>query len=335
MKRAIIVVLSVLILAAWSVAQAPAASGQQPAAQKPAPPSNSAPAQAQPGQAGQMPAPAQPAQPQLGKPQPQPKSQDEYQAFTAVFAKNDPAAIEAGANDFATKFPDSNMKILLYMKAMGLYQETNNAEKCVEMGRKTLALDPKTPEALVTVATVLSERTRETDLDRDERLAEATKDANSAIELVDSLMVPPNTPPERVEGVKKGLISMAYSALGTIDMTKKNFPSAEQYLKKSIDAGGTGSDPVTYLRLAVVQDQLKKYTDALAAANKAVELSPPDSQVGNLSKQERDRLLKVTGAPVAAPAPGATAPPGTAAPKPQTPGQQVPPSGPQTKPPGK
>ncbi len=328
MKPVIIVLLTVLILTALTGAQAPAGAGQQPApAQKPAAPPSAAPGQL-PGQAqpGQLPGQAQPAQPPLGKPQPQPKSQEEYQAFAAAFGKTDGAAAEASANEFATKFPNSDVRLLLYLKAMGLYQEANNAEKCVEMGRKVLALDPKTPEALVTVATVLSERTRDTDLDRDERLAEAGKDANSAIELVDSLMVPPNAPADRVEAAKKGLVSMAYSALGTIEMTKKNFPAAEQNLKKSVDTGGASSDPVTYLRLAVVLDQQKKYAEALNAANKAVELSPPDSQVGNLSKQERDQLMKR----LAAPAPGAATPPGPAAPpKPPTP------PAPQTKPPGK
>ncbi len=337
MKRVIIVVVTVLILAAWGVAQAPA--GQQPTApaQKP-----SAPSQAQPGQA---PAQPQPAQPVVGgKPQPQPKSPEEFKAFTEVNAKAANAAeMETATNDFTTKYPQSELKSLLYLQCMRSYQNADNAEKTVEMGRKVLQLDATNPEALVTVATVLGERTRDTDLDRDERLNEAAKDANLALEAVDTgMMIPPNTPPERIAMVKQVLKSMAYGALGTIEMSKKNYAAAEQNLKKSVELNTVQPDPVVFLRLAVVLDQQgsalaqqksptaqAKYQEALDAANKAVQYSPPDSQVGNLAKQERDRLAKLAGAP-ATPAPGATTPPGaTPPPKPQ-----VPPAAP-TKPPGR
>ncbi len=349
MKRVIIVFVTVLVVAALAVAQAPA--GQQPTtpAQKPgAPPAQAQPGQAQPGQ-------SQAAQPVTGgKPQPQPKSPEEYKAFTEANGKAANAAeMEAAANDFATKFPQSELRSLLYLQAMRSYQQSDNAEKTVEMGRKVLQFDATNPEALVTVATVLGERTRDTDLDRDERLNEATKDANLALQSVETgLTIPPNTPPERIEMVKKVLRSMAYGALGTIEMTKKNYPAAEQNLKKSSELNTVQPDPVTYLRLAVVLDQeanalaqqkkspeaQAKYQEALDAANKAVQYSPADSQVANLSKQERDRLAKLTGAPAATPAPGAAAAPGaTPAPAAATPQPkpQTPPPGPQTKPPGR
>src|SRR6266571_2902471 len=259
-------------------------------------------------QTGQQPGTAsQPAQPQ-GKRQPQAKSQPEYTAYQQADALTDPVALEAAANDFAAKYPDSELRAALYQKTMLLYQNANNAERTIESGRKVLQLDADNPVVLVTVASVISERTHETDLDRDERLNEAAKDAQKAIQSMDTgLMIPPGTPPERVQAAKSMLLSMAYAALGNVDMNRNNYPSAEVNLRKAADLSQGQPDAVIYLRLAVVLDHEKKYPEALTVANKAVEAAPAGSPAANLARQERDRLIKLTGGTVP-PAPAAATP---------------------------
>lgn len=99
------------------------AAQQQPAA---------APQSQPPAQAGA----AQPAAPQ-GKRPPQAKTQPEFDAYKAVMAtNNDPAAMEKGIADFATKFPDSELTPLLYRAVMHGYQSANNADKMLEMEGK-------------------------------------------------------------------------------------------------------------------------------------------------------------------------------------------------------
>ncbi len=117
MKRAFILTFALLAVAGILAAQ----TTQKPAAPAPAP---SAPAQAAPGQA----APA-PAAPLGGRPQPQAQSQEEFQAYQAAAAKTTPADAESAANTFATQFPNSELRILLYLRAMREYQNANNAEK--------------------------------------------------------------------------------------------------------------------------------------------------------------------------------------------------------------
>ncbi len=258
-------------------------------------------------------APAAPTPAPGTKAPPQAKSQDEFKAFQAAAAKTTAADSEAAANDFAAKFPDSDLRALLYRKAMYDYQNTNNAEKAIEMGRKMLALDPNNPEALVMVATFLAEKTRDTDLDRDERLAEATKDAQLALQTVDNdLMLPPNMPPEQITAVKSQMKGMAYGALGTIGIAKKDWPGAETNLRQATQLYPT--DPLSWLRLAYALDQEKKYAEAMAPANNCIQNSADQPQVNNLCKTERDRLIKLT-----APAPAAPAAAPATAPKPTTP----------------
>ncbi len=69
---------------------------------------------------------------------------------------------------------------------MHAYQSANKADQMMEMGRKVLKLDPDDPEASVGVAQVLAERTRDTDLDKDQRLDEGTKLAQHSLETVDT-----------------------------------------------------------------------------------------------------------------------------------------------------
>ena len=103
-------------------------------------------------------APAAAATPATGKLPPQAKTQPEFDAYKVVAALTDPAAFEKGADDFAQKFPESEIRILLYLQGMSLYQQANNAEKMADMGRKVLTLDGDRPEALLDVAQYLAEK---------------------------------------------------------------------------------------------------------------------------------------------------------------------------------
>jgi tetratricopeptide (TPR) repeat protein len=171
------------------------------------------------------------------------------------------------------------------------------------MGRKVLALDGDDPEALVIVAEVISERTRDTDLDKDQRYDEAMKMAQKATQTVETdTSFNPGTPQEKIDAYKSLLKSNAYSVMGTIDFKKENFVSAQDNLQKSIDAYPAQPDPVVVLRLALSLDKQSKYPDALKIANRAVELTQETTQIGTVARRERDRLQLLTGGAAPAPA---------------------------------
>jgi len=272
------------------------------------------------------PAPTPQAAPQ-GKRPPQAKTQAEFDAYQAAIANiRDSAAMDKAAHDFAAKFPQSDLRVLLYRAAMNSYQSANNADKMMEMGRLILGLDPSDPEALLGVAQVLAERTRDTDLDKDQRLDEASTMAQHALETIDSdISAPAGTPPEKIEAYKRFLRSTAYSVIGTIQFNREKYVDAEASLRKSIDADPGQPDPVAVLRLALALDKQDKYPEALKEANQAVDLTKEGTNLGVTARRERDRLAQLTGSG-AAPAsatppsatPGSTAPNG-AAPEPHKP----------------
>jgi tetratricopeptide (TPR) repeat protein len=280
MKRAA-VILGMLAMAAVAAAQQPA-----PAQQKSA---GGTPASTQQGAAA-------PAPPQ-GKRPPQAKTQPEFDAYNAAVAnQKDPAATEKAADEFAAKYPDSELRALLYKTAMRGYQTANNGDKMSEMAEKLLKLDPDDPEALIAVSEVMAERTRDTDLDKDQRFDQARKYALHSLETVDTdVAVPANAAQSQVDAYKGLLRSSAFSVLGTIEYSQEKYADAEGYFRKSIDAYPAQPDPVVVLRLALALDKQARYADALKEANRAVELTQEGTAAGTTARHERDRLVQLTG----------------------------------------
>jgi len=237
------------------------------------------------------------AAPPQGKRPPQAKTQPEFDAYNAAVAnQKDPAAMEKAADDFAAKFPDSELRVLLYKAAMRSYQNANNGDKMSEMAQNVMKIDPDDPEALLAVSEVIAERTRDTDLDKDQRYAQATKDAQRALETVDTdVPIPANTPQSQIDAYKGLLRSSAYSVLGTIEYSQEKYADAEGYFRKSIDAYPSQPDPVVVLRLALALDKQARYPDALKEANRAVELTQEGTAAGTTARHERDRLVQLTG----------------------------------------
>jgi tetratricopeptide (TPR) repeat protein len=249
--------------------------------------------QNQAGQAGQTQAAQAPAPPPTGKRQPQAKTQEEYKAFQDVTQKPDAASMEQAANAFAQQYPNSELKGAMFQNLMLQYQNSNNADKTIEIGRKTLQYDPDNVVAMVTIASVLANRTRETDLDKEERLGEAKKDANRAIEIVNSPEgIPAGMDPQRAEAYKNTILGMAYGALGQAEFVNNNFAGAEQNLQKATSLTGIQPDPITWFQYTLTLDREGKYADALQAANKCVEVSA-GHPVNQFCTQERDRLQKL------------------------------------------
>lgn len=292
MKRAAIVVMeavAVLGMCAWSFGQ----SASQPAAQ-------TAPAGQATTPAGQAAAPA-------GKRPPAAKTQPEFDAYKAAAAQADPAALEKASDDFAAKFPDSELRTVLYGAAMQRYQQANNGDKMMDMAKKVLAIDPDDPVALVGVGQALAERTRDTDLDKDQRWSEAKKNAERALVTVDTDLPTSGYPAEQLEMFKSRLRSDAYAILGTLSSKASNWPDAEANLRKSIEADPKEPDSIAIFRLAVALDMQNKLPEAMKYADQAVELTKdrPDSGVGKAARDEKDRLTKLSSGS----APGSVPPP--------------------------
>jgi hypothetical protein len=243
-------------------------------------------------------APTNQAAPAPARKGPQPKTQAEYDAYKAADSQTDPAKLEAAATDFAQKFPDSDLRPFLFQRAMGQYQATNNPDKALEMARAVLKYDPHNAVALLTAAQMLSERTHDSDLDRDDRLNEASANAYNALRYAGEIMQPPNMAPEQFAEAMAQLRGTAHEVIATVAFKKLDYFAAIKEYNAAVGEAKENTDPVVWLRLSVAQDKSGDYGAAIISVQKAIAASEPKSQIRQLAEQEKSRLDKLSAAPV-------------------------------------
>jgi tetratricopeptide (TPR) repeat protein len=254
--------------------------------------------------------PAASPTPQVKSPR-QAKTTAEFKDYNAAYAITGGAQMEAAADAFAKKYPDSELRGYLFAKAMHEYQQENNPDKMLAMGEKVLALDPDNPVALVLTATVLSDKLTDTDPTRSEEIAEIKKNVGHALETVDTGMtLAAGYTPEQIAAYKDTLRSMAYSSLGIMELKTGDDPGAERDMKAAAALQKAQPDPYVWYHLALAQDHQAKYTEALASVEQALRYIGSNADLGKLAASERDRLQQLTGGSAAqAPRTPSPAPP--------------------------
>lgn len=236
------------------------------------------------------------ASPQAAVPHtPQAKTQAEYADYNTANAITTGAAMEKAADDFAARYPESELRSILYSKAMHNYQAENNPAKMLAMGEKVLTYDPDNSVALVLTATVLSDDLLENDPDSARKVAEIRKNAGRALQTIDSSFVPPSgATADQIKTYKDTLRSMAHSAIGIMSLKEKDDAKAEAELKLSADLLSAAPDPYIWYHLALAQDHQGKYAEALQSVQKALNYTSSNPELGKLAAGERDRLVLLT-----------------------------------------
>jgi tetratricopeptide (TPR) repeat protein len=238
-----------------------------------------------------------------GKRVPQAKTHPEFNDYNAAYAVTGGAASEKAADEFAAKYPDSELTSYLYSKAMHEYQNEDNSGKMLSVGEKVLRLDPGNSIALVLTATVLADSLSDTDSDRQMKIQRVKANATHALDSVDSGFTPPaNATAEQIKVYKATLQSMAHSALGIVALKTGDDAGAEKELKLSADLNQSQPDPYIWYHLALAQDHQKKYPEALASINRSLQVIGTNADLGNLAKGEQGRLLTLTGGASSSPA---------------------------------
>ena len=239
--------------------------------------------------------------------QPKPKSQAEVDAIMAIQNAQDPAARIAAAENLLTKFADTEFKGFALMIAAASAQQMNDFEKMVVYSERTLEADPKNFQAMLMLAGGLAQRTREHDLDREEKLGRAEKLANQAIEIAKTAAKPnPQLTDEQWEAAKKDVISQGYEALGQAAMVRKKYDVAAQNWKTAIETAAS-PDPGTMVRLAAAYNQMNKPDEAIAVLDKLNTVPDVHPQIKAAATEQRNNAVKMKGAGPAAAKPAAPA----------------------------
>jgi tetratricopeptide (TPR) repeat protein len=233
----------------------------------------------------------QESQPASAVRRPVAKSQQEYDDYQSARNLNGGAALEKGANNFAEKYPDSELRRYLFSKALRQYQIENNPAGMLAMGERVLALDPGDVLALVLTATVVADSLSAGDPDRETKVAEIKKHAVLALQAVDKSRAASSQPP--LYGTT--LQSMAYSALGIMKLKTGDDAGAEKDLKAAAGLPKIRPDPYIWYHLALAQDHRKRYRAALDSVEQAMQLASANPRLQRLAETEHERLNRLTG----------------------------------------
>ncbi len=156
--------------------------------------------------------------------QPTPKSKGEVDALQAMFGTQDPDARIKAADALLSKYADTEFKgLALYLEAVS-YQQKNDFEKMIVFAEQSVQADPKQYAAMLMLAKGIAQKTREFDLDREEKLTRAEKYAKDAMEIVKDAPKPnPQITDDQWTEAKKQYTAQGHEALGYAAMARKNY----------------------------------------------------------------------------------------------------------------
>jgi hypothetical protein len=195
--------------------------------------------------------------------QPQPKSQKEVEALQAMFNAQSPDARLAAAENLLSKFADTEFKsIALYFMTVSA-EEKGDFEKLVVYGERTLQADPKNYATMLILARNYAQKTREFDLDKEEKLGKSEKYAKDALAALATAPKPrPDLSDDDWANAKKDFEAQAHEALGMSAVVRKNYDLAIKEFQTAISTAAQ-PDPTAKIRMASAMNLAGKHDDAI------------------------------------------------------------------------
>jgi tetratricopeptide (TPR) repeat protein len=225
---------------------------------------------------------------------PKPKSQKELDALLAIQNAATAEAKIAAVDELLTKFADTEFKSWALMNAAAAAQGANDYDKMIIYGERALEADPKNFQVMLMMSSGIAQRTREHDLDREEKLKRSEKLSNDALEAIKTATKPAQLTDEQWEAGKKDAMANAYEALGLAAMVRKNHEEAAKQFQLAIDTSAN-PEPTTMVRLAATYNQLKKPDEALAVLDKLKAIPDVHPQVNAVAQSARNEAIKLKG----------------------------------------
>ncbi|MBL8226881.1 MAG: hypothetical protein JNL98_00325 [Bryobacterales bacterium] len=226
--------------------------------------------------------------------QPQPKSQKEVDALMAIQNAQDPDSRIAAVENLLTKFADTEFKgFALYLATVSA-QQKNDFEKLLLYGERTLEVDPKNYATMLLMSSAIALRTREHDLDKEEKLSRAEKLAKDAGEALKTATKPnPQLTDEQWEAAKKDFEAQMHESLGIASSGRKKYDDAINHFKSAVELNG---DTSTMVRLGSTYNLAQKYDEAIATLDKVMAVADAPPQVKQIAQAERARAIQAKGA---------------------------------------
>src|SRR5262249_18225154 len=136
---------------------------------------------------------------------------------------------------------------------------------------RAVAANPKNIDATLFLAGNIVQRTRENDLDKDDKLTKVDKYSNDALAAINASQRPQGSQitDQQYDELKKEWSSQAHAYLGVSAYIRKKYDVAISELKMAVE-GTAKPQPAYEYRLAAVYQSAGKYDEAIAMADKVM-----------------------------------------------------------------
>ncbi len=222
---------------------------------------------------------------------PRPKTKAEYDALSKMLAATDPDTRIAAGEDVITNFEKTEFKSFVFYNIAEAYVTKKDDVKAIVYGERALEADPKNFDASLLLARTIASKVRDTDLDRDERLATAEKYSKQALENIPTAAkLNANMTDEQWADAKKDLMAEAHQWLGVIAMDRKQYDVAVTEYGEAVNGAHT-PDPAAMVRLAQAYNKVKKYDEAIALTEKVMAIPNLNPTIKQFAQAERVRAF--------------------------------------------
>jgi tetratricopeptide (TPR) repeat protein len=201
---------------------------------------------------------------------PKPKTPKEAEAIRAVQTAIDPDSKLKAIDAVLTGFADTQFKNLLLDMAVETSQQKGDPALTTAWAERDLDNNPHSYVALLSIANALASVTKEFDLDKDEKLGKAEKNAKAAIEELKTAAKPmPTIPDQQWEMAKKQSQAQALQVLGIIETkrTPKNYEAAIADYRQAMEVA---PNPNIEIRIGDAYQKEGKYDESIAELDKAL-----------------------------------------------------------------
>ena len=164
---------------------------------------------------------------------PQAKTQEELAVYLEIYTSADSHATIRNVVRFAETYPASEFLGLAYQYQMTAYRDLSDYDGVLTAGEKSLALLPDNLNTLITLATVIPNRS-DGRPDREQLLSKAQGYAGSVLRKIDSLKIPVEIPLAQWESQRAELEAEAREALGHLAIKKGDLGEALRQFEAAV-----------------------------------------------------------------------------------------------------
>jgi tetratricopeptide (TPR) repeat protein len=224
-----------------------------------------------------------------------PKTPAEQQAVQAVLQAQSPDDKIKAIDALVEKFPTTVYKSFALEQEAEMYQQKGDNAKAIVYGEQALMADPMSFDAENLLANVIAATTRDTDLDKAEKITRAEKYAHDSLDQIKVAAKPAifgNMTDDQWTKAKKQAESLSWQALGNLALLDKKTDEAVADFQKGIDAN---PDPVLMIRTGRALLVAKKPDDAIVWFDKALAVPDAPAQIKSIAQSDKARALQAKG----------------------------------------